>query len=139
MYISIGSSPTINIIYGLPSDVYQLGRLRQLIFFFSMDYPPIIFSFRQPSETIFSRPTSCIHSYHPRVLPVHMECMMPIPFQFNDTCNNLNHTNMSCNFTINHIKISSRGLMIKHEQFDLNYSTKHIISQKLFCEHYSWE
>ena len=39
---------------------------------------------------------------------------------------------MSCNFTINYIKISSRGLMIKHEQFDLNYSTKHIISQKLF-------
>ena len=33
MYISIGSSPTIDIIYGLPSDVYQLGRLRRLIFF----------------------------------------------------------------------------------------------------------
>ena len=34
-----------------------------------MNYPPIIFSFRQPSETIFSRLTSCTHSYHPRVLP----------------------------------------------------------------------
>ena len=32
VYISIGPSPTIDIIYGLPSDVYQLGRLRQLIF-----------------------------------------------------------------------------------------------------------
>ena len=81
VYISIGSSQTIDIICGLPSDVYQLGRLRRLIFFFSMDYLPIIFSFRQPSETIFSRLTSCTHSYHPRVLPVHMECMMPIPLQ----------------------------------------------------------
>ena len=80
MYISIGPSPTIDIIYGLPSDVYQLGRLRRLILF--MGYPPIIFSFRQPSETIHSRLTSCTHSYHPRVLPVHMECMMPIPLQF---------------------------------------------------------
>ena len=81
IYISIGPSPTIDIICGLPSDVYQLGRLRRLIFLFSMDYPPIIFSFRQPSETIFSRLTSCTHSYHSRVLLVHMECMMPIPLQ----------------------------------------------------------
>ena len=29
-------------------------------------------------------------------------------------------------------KISSLGLIIKHEQFNLNYSTKHIISQKYF-------
>ena len=29
-------------------------------------------------------------------------------------------------------KISSHGLIYKHEQFDLNYSTKHIISQKYF-------
>ena len=33
MYISIGSSLTIDIMCGLPSDVYQLGRLRRLIFF----------------------------------------------------------------------------------------------------------
>ena len=32
MYISIGLTPTIDIVYGLPSDVYQLGRLRRLIF-----------------------------------------------------------------------------------------------------------
>ena len=32
VYISIGPSPTINIVYGLPSDAYQLGRLRRLIF-----------------------------------------------------------------------------------------------------------
>ena len=37
MYISIGSSPTIDIMYGLPSDVYQLGRLLRLIFIY-MDY-----------------------------------------------------------------------------------------------------
>ena len=85
VYTSIGPSPTIDIIYGLPSDVYQLGRLRRLIFF-CMDYPPIIFSFRQPSETILSRLTSCTHSYHPRVPLVHMECMMSIPLQFYNTC-----------------------------------------------------
>ena len=39
MDISIGPSPTIDIIYGLPFDVYQLGRLRRLILF--MDYPPM--------------------------------------------------------------------------------------------------
>ena len=32
IYLSIGQSPAIDIIYGLPSDVYQLGRLRRLIF-----------------------------------------------------------------------------------------------------------
>ena len=32
VYISIGPSLTIDIIYGLPSDVYQFGRLRRLIF-----------------------------------------------------------------------------------------------------------
>ena len=147
MYISIGPSPTIDIICGLPSDVYQLGRLRRLIFFFSMDYPPIIFSFRQPSETIFSRLTSSTHSYHPRVLLVHMECMMPIPLQsmshviykHANIHIKFNHTIMLCNFAFHHIKISSHGLMIKHEQFYLNYSTKHINSQNLFCEHYSRE
>ena len=81
VYISIGPSPTINIIYGLPSDVYQLGRLRRLIFFFVWTTLRSFFSFRQPSETILSRLTSCTHSYHPRVPPVHMECMMPIPLQ----------------------------------------------------------
>ena len=50
MYISIGPTPTIDIMRGLPSDVYQLGRLRRLIFFFSLDYPPIFIIFRQPSE-----------------------------------------------------------------------------------------
>ena len=47
---------------------------------------------------------------------------------------NLNHTIMLCNFLFHHIKISSRGLMIKHEQFYLNYSTKHINSQKNYFE-----
>ena len=48
MYISIGPTPTIDILYGLPSDVYQLDRLRRLIFY--LDYPPIIIIFKQPSE-----------------------------------------------------------------------------------------
>ena len=48
MYISIRPSPTIDIMYGLPFDVYQLGRLRQLIFY--LDYPPIFIILRQPSE-----------------------------------------------------------------------------------------
>ena len=42
------------------------------------------------------------------------------------------HTIMSCKLINSYIKINSLGLMIKHEQFYLNYSTKHINSQKLF-------
>ena len=41
---------------------------------------------------------------------------------------------MSCKLINSYIKISSLGPMIKHEQFYLNYSTKHINSQKLFFE-----
>ena len=49
MYISIGPFPTIDIMYGLPSDVYQLGRLRRLIFY--LDHPSIfIIIFRQLSK-----------------------------------------------------------------------------------------
>ena len=83
MYISIGPSTTIDIMYGLPSDVYQLGRLRRLIL--CLDYPPIFNIFRQPSEP-FSQELP--HAFTPIVLgaPVHMECMMPILFQFNNIC-----------------------------------------------------
>ena len=50
--ISIGPSPTTDIVYGLPSDAYQLGRLRRLIFliwttfrsFLVLDNPPKPFS-----------------------------------------------------------------------------------------------
>ena len=48
VYISIAPTPTIDIMYGLPSYVYQLGCLRRLIFY--LDYPPIFIIFRQPSE-----------------------------------------------------------------------------------------
>ena len=48
MYISIGPSPTIDIMYGLPSNVYQLDRLRRLIL--CLDHPSIFIIFRQPSE-----------------------------------------------------------------------------------------
>ena len=39
MYISIGPSPTIDIIYGLPSDI-SIGP-SPTIDIFSVDYPPI--------------------------------------------------------------------------------------------------
>ena len=56
IYISIGPSPTIDIIYGLPSDVYQLGHLRRLIFLvwttlrscLVLDNPPKPFSLDSP-------------------------------------------------------------------------------------------
>ena len=41
---------------------------------------------------------------------------------------------MLCKLINSYIKISSLGLMIKHEQFYLNHWTKHINSQKLFFE-----
>ena len=63
MYISIGPTPTIDIMCGLPSDVYQLGRLRRLIF--HLDYPLIFNIFRQPSEP-FSLDSS--HALTPLVL-----------------------------------------------------------------------
>ena len=43
MYISIGPSPTIDIVYGLPSDVYQLGRLRRLILYLDWLYTGFVF------------------------------------------------------------------------------------------------
>ena len=68
---------------------------------------------------------------------MHMKCMMPIPIQFNiihaniSSCiylHNLNHT--TCYVISQSItpKISSLGLIIQHEQFNLNYSTKHIFT-----------
>ena len=36
MDISIGSSPMIDIMYGLPSDVYQLGRFQQIDIMFGL-------------------------------------------------------------------------------------------------------
>ena len=72
---------------------------------------------------------------------MHMKCIMPFqPFSYN-----------TCQYVIMHIstqfkshkacyvnsqsitpKISTHGLIKKYEQFDLNYSTKHIIPQKYF-------
>ena len=39
---------------------------------------------------------------------------------------------MLCNFTIITPKISLRGLINNHKQFDLNYSTKHIFLTKIY-------
>ena len=63
IYISIGPTPTIYIMCGLPSDVYQLGRLRRLIL--CLDYPPIFIIFRQPSEP-FSQ--ELLHALTPIVI-----------------------------------------------------------------------
>ena len=63
MYISIEPSLTVDIMYGLPSDVYQLGRLRRLIL--CLDYPPIFIIFRQPSEPFCQE---LLHALTPIVL-----------------------------------------------------------------------
>ena len=111
-----------------------------------LDYPPIINVFRQPSEP-FSLDSShalisCTHSYNPRVFQCIWNACMPVPIQSNymQICKHAhihiisNHTIMSCNYHFN-IKISSLGLMIKHERSNLNHSTKHIFSQKYILEH----
>ena len=48
MYISIGPTPTIDIICGLPSDVYQLGRLRRLIFLFGLPFDNYYYLVKTP-------------------------------------------------------------------------------------------
>ena len=65
MYISIGLTPTIDIMCGLPYDVYQLGRLRRLTFY--LDYPPIFIIFRQPSEPF-------CHELPHALTPIVLEC-----------------------------------------------------------------
>ena len=63
MYISIGPSPTIDIIYGLPSDVYQLGRLRRLILLLLfLDNPPKSFSLELP-HALTSISLGCSSAY----------------------------------------------------------------------------
>ena len=79
--------------------IYQLGRLRRLIYYmwttlqcisiglsptidiFSLDYPPIIYISRQPSEPFFSKLISCTHSYSPRVFQCIWNACMPFPIQ----------------------------------------------------------
>ena len=64
MYISIGSTPTIDIVYGLPSDVYQVGRLRQLIFLVWTTLRSLLFSDNPPKP--FSRESP--HALTPIIL-----------------------------------------------------------------------
>ena len=67
---------------------------------------------------------------------------MPIPIQSNhmQICKHAHihikiKSHKSCHvIIISNIKISSLGLMIKNKQFDLNYFTKPIFSQIIFCE-----
>ena len=138
----------IDIICGLPSDVYQLGRLRRLIFLvwttlrsllLFLDNPPKPFSLELPHAlTPISLGCLSADEMHCDVISItHITHANISPCIYS---HNLNHTIMLCNFHIFHTpKISSLGLMIKYKQFNLNHSTKHIISQKLFCEHYSQE
>ena len=109
MYISIGSFPTIDIMYGLPSDVYQLGRLPPI---FYLDYPPIFIIFRQPSEPFSQELT---HALTPIVLGCPSAYgMHDANFHFNfithaniKSCiysHILNHTIMLCNFTFPYTK-----------------------------------
>ena len=78
IYISIGRSPTIDNICGLPSDI-SIGPS-----------PTIdILSFRQPSE-----PSSLdsSHALTPKILgcPVHVECMYAISITVYNTCKYIN-------------------------------------------------
>ena len=67
---------------------------------------------------------------------------MPVPIQSNHmqiykheyTRIKIKSHNMLCNYHFN-IKISSLGLIFKHKQFDSNYLTKHIFSQKYILEY----
>ena len=52
MYISIRSSPTIDIMCGLPSDVYQLGRLRRLIFSIWTTLRSLLFLDNPPNHSL---------------------------------------------------------------------------------------
>ena len=108
-----------------------------------MDYPPIINSFRQPSKP-FSLDSS--HALTPIILGCSSAYGMH-ECQFKYSLNHMQiykheytriiQITQSC-YVISHFhtpKSSSLGLMIKHEQFHLNHSTKHMFSQKLFCDH----
>ena len=106
---------------------------------FNLDYPPIINIFRQPSEpfsldsshALFSIVLGCSSAYGMHVCH----------FQYSlITCKYVNMhiftkypITQSCHvIIISSIKISSLGLMIKHEQFNLNHSAKHIFTKIYF-------
>ena len=133
---------------GLPSDVYQLGHLRRLIFLvwttlrsllFFLDNPPKPFSLELP-HALTHISLGCLSAYEMHCDAISITHITHANISPCIYSHNLNHTIMLCNFHIFHTpKISSLGLMIKHKKLNLNHSTKHIISQKLFCEHYSRE
>ena len=114
--ISIGPSPTIDIL--------------------SMGYPPMFSSFRQPSEPL------SLDSSH-ALTPILLGCfsaygMHVCQFQYSlihmqiykHEYTRIIQITQSCYAILQlNIKISSLGLMIKREQFNLNHSTKHIFSQ----------
>ena len=125
---------------GLPSDVYQLGRLRRLIFLvwttlrsslLCLDNPPKPFSLELPHAlTPISLGCPSAYEMHCDAISItHITHANISPCIY---LHNLNHTIMLCNFSFHHIKISSRGLMIKHKKFYLNYSTNTLIHKNYF-------
>ena len=125
----------------------SIRPLRRLIYYLFVDYPSMNINWAAPTidifglwttlQTIFSGLISCTNSYGPRMFQCIWNACVPNPIQSNHMQIykheyihiKLNHTNVLCNYHFN-IKISSLGLMFKHKQFDSNYLTKHIFSQK---------
>ena len=111
------AAPTIDIIY--------------------LDYPPIFYILDYPPNH-FSPDSS--HALSPIILGCSSAYGMHVcQFQYSLlTCKYItriyshkNLTTQACYvIIISNTKISSLGLMIKHEQFNLNHSAKHIFSQK---------
>ena len=105
---------------------------------FNLDYPPIINIFRQSSEP-FSLDSSlaltpivlgCSSAYGMHVCQFQYSLIHMKIYKHAYIYKNLIYTIMSCKLINSYIK--SLGLMIKHEQFYLNYSTKHIFSKIIF-------
>ena len=109
---------------------------------FNLDYPPIINIFRQPSKP-FSLDSSqaltpivlgCSSAYGMHVCQFQYSLIHMQIYKHEYIHIKIKSHNHVMKFLIHHIKISSRGLMIKHKQFNLNHLTKHIFSQFLLCE-----
>ena len=107
-----GVTPTIDIMCGLPSDVYQLGHLRRLIYLvwttlrsllLFLDNPPKPFFLELPhARTPISLGCPSAYEMHCDAISIthitHAN-ISPCIYSYN-----LNHTIMLCNFTFPHSK-----------------------------------
>ena len=105
----------------------------------SPKYHPVKFlsqpcSFLQKKHVMHSHLTSRLPSAYEmhcdaisitHIIHANIPCIYLQNIQFTQSCQVIPHF---------HIKISSLGLMFKHEQFNLNHSTKHIFTQKYIFE-----